>query len=1122
MQKKRVIFLLVSFLILISGCEIAGMTGRFIGVLDEDTVLVEDIIEEKLQTEEEVSVIIILKEPVEQKKFFAAAKQRLEEKRGMIKEQQEKVLSKLNLEAKKEFSILSVEQDLKLKHKYSTVNAFSGKLTKQGLEKLKNDPNVKSIHINKKYSMTLDGSIPQINADDVWQIQLNSTNITGAGETVCIVDTGADYNHSALGGGWGNKVISGYRSLNNGADQQECAQNPDACFDDEGHGTHVAGIVASSNDTYTGVAPDAKLVAVKVLDSSGNGWASDIIAGIDWCINNASRFNISVISMSLGDCSNHSTYCNNDPIAPSINTAVGQNITVMVAAGNGPGGSCTGIINTAGPAGPACVENATAVGAVTSGDSISYQRGALFEILAPGISICSSRLPGDNDGSACGGGTYVSKSGTSMSTPHAAGAAALLQQFNKLQNGTALTAAQIKDVLNDTGVLVDDSASSGYNFSRIDIYAAVQSLDEIPPNNVTFVNPTPANGTSTFNISIIINITIKDYLNNISSCLLEWNNTNESITKVGYGTSVSCYINKSITGYGLFYYKVYTNDSRNNFNTSELRQIFINNTAPSITSFYPNITNINIAESNNQTFNITYSDINNDSITVTWYQNGTIVSNSDNYTFLGNFSTEGSYNITVIINDSSLTDSQSWNLTVNNTDTAPKAVNVTLISTDSLNRTNGALQAAWDFSDPDGSNQTDNETKWYNNSVEVSSLANLTSVTSGNTTRDQIWIFSVRVYDGADWSNWTNSSSLIIQDTAPEMSTISNETINATAIVSITVSATDIDGDTLNYSINDSNFTQTNNVFTWQTTVNDFGTYVVNIIVSDNSLNASQLVYITVCLDSDGDGYNVTSGCGTVDFNDTDANKYPGASCSRSCYSGSTYSASGSCTGGTYTCDDDSSGGGSGGGSSVSSGGRTFIVDFARGAYTKPLSQRDRIRFDFKAEQHHATVTNISSEYVKITIESDPITVIIYESETVKVDIDNDNIYDLLITLNDIVNTNADLIFESIAEPVVEEEIITPEAVPTTLVEEEIPEPEVVEEPVVEEPAPAYFTTNNETLEDTEAVPEYSIFKEGIIYILAAVIGFLITIFIIFIKNKKRGLKVHETKIHKIRKNLRH
>ena len=61
------------------------------------------------------------------------------------------------------------------------------------------------------------------------------------------------------------------------------------------------------------------------------------------------------------------------------------------------------------------------------------------------------------------------------------------------------------------------------------------------------------------------------------------------------------------------------------------------------------------------------------------------------------------------------------------------------------------MQATWNFYDGDGGNQTDNETKWYNNSIEITSLANLTSIASGNTTKSEIWIFSVRGYDGTNW-----------------------------------------------------------------------------------------------------------------------------------------------------------------------------------------------------------------------------------------------------------------------------------------------------------------------------------------------------------------------------------
>src|SRR3989338_1907740 len=87
-----------------------------------------------------------------------------------------------------------------------------------------------------------------------------------------------------------SKVIGGWDTVNNAA-------NPE---DDHGHGTHVAGIVTSSDTTYKGVAPDAKIVAIKALNSAGSGLSSDIAAGIEWCVNNASSLNISVISMSIG------------------------------------------------------------------------------------------------------------------------------------------------------------------------------------------------------------------------------------------------------------------------------------------------------------------------------------------------------------------------------------------------------------------------------------------------------------------------------------------------------------------------------------------------------------------------------------------------------------------------------------------------------------------------------------------------------------------------------------------------------------------------------------------------------------------------------------------------------
>jgi len=741
-MKKRIILLVMILLFLIVPTTVSSAN-------------VDSQILEKLNENREVSVIVMLKEGnVASRGLSALGKPEkvnaLEQKKAMIKEQQDKVLSKLNLKSNGPKSIYALtsssDTDFNLRHKYSTVNGFSGTVTKQGLKELMNDSDVKGVYLNKQVHAFLSNSVHQINADDTWAIQLNSTNITGLGETICVIDTGIDYNHTALGDGWGNKVIGGYRSLDNKADVQECASNHSACFDDEGHGTHCAGIAASNDTNYRGVAPDAKLIAIKILNASGSGLDSDIIAGIDWCVNNASKFNISVISMSLGDCSNHSTYCNDDPLAYSINAAVGQGILVTVAAGNGQTGNCVGITHTDGPASPACVQNATPVGAVYNTDAIEFQRGDILNLLAPGASSIYSTIPG----------SWGLKSGTSMSAPHVAGAAALIKQFVRLHDGTNITPQEIENVLNNTGVQVYDDETERY-YSRIDVYAAILSLDTTPPNT-RFVNITPENKTVTSNTSIIVNVTVNDSLNNISSCLLEWNNTNESMTKIGNGTSIYCYKNKSIVGTGIFYYKAYANDSVSNIGVSELRQI--------------NITN-----------------------------------------------------------------------------TAPDATNVTINSTDYLNRTNGTLIGSWCFYDANSDSQWDNKTKWYNNSIKVTTLSNLTVIGSGNTTKNQNWTFSIRVFDGTEWSEWANSSVLAIENSAPTQPSLTNpENESTQTSVNVTINwtaGTDADNDTINYFIHFLNSlpptynSSTQDLYKTFTDLTDNETYYWYIIANDGTENST-------------------------------------------------------------------------------------------------------------------------------------------------------------------------------------------------------------------------------------------------------------------------------------------
>ena len=322
-------------------------------------------VEKEIQNKGEVSVIVMLKDDISIDKEVSASsllktellERRIENRKSMVSKKQHQVLSRLKInEEKKGLSnIESRDYDLKLKNTYSVINGFSGTITEEGLEKLKEDPDVAQIYYDDVRYLTLPTSVPQINADDVWSLRPNGTNLTGLGQTVCVIDSGIDYTHPNLGNcstenftsGNCAKVISGWDYRNDDNDPR----------DDHGHGTHVAGIVASNHTTNRGVAPDAKLVALKVCDNSTNGACavSDIISGIDWCINNKTLFNITVITMSIGGGS-YSAACDSQADANASNVAVANGIFVSIATGNS--GSSTQI------SAPACASNATAVGSV--------------------------------------------------------------------------------------------------------------------------------------------------------------------------------------------------------------------------------------------------------------------------------------------------------------------------------------------------------------------------------------------------------------------------------------------------------------------------------------------------------------------------------------------------------------------------------------------------------------------------------------------------------------------------------------------------------------------------------------------------------------------------------------
>ncbi len=342
-----------------------------------------------------------------------------------------------------------------------------------------------AVEIYPKAHAFLDVSNGIIEANQTRALFQNDTFLNGTGQTVCVLDTGVDYNDTALGGcfGPGCRVVGGYDYVNNDTDP----------MDDNGHGTHVSGIIMSSDALYGGIAPGAHIAMVKVLDASGSGSYVDVIKGIDWCVAHQAAYNISVISMSLGTLgSEYSSSCDSTypAIATAIDNATSHNIPVVIAAGND--GYSSGISF------PACMSEALSVGATTKSDALaSYSDiGPNLDVLAPGDSITSTWL----------GNTFRTESGTSMATPHVSASLAILQEETRLEHGTAYTPAQLLSALESTGASI---TARGYTKPRIDVYAAALALDNQAPPILSFA---PANGslllgTHEFNLTTSQNAT---------------------------------------------------------------------------------------------------------------------------------------------------------------------------------------------------------------------------------------------------------------------------------------------------------------------------------------------------------------------------------------------------------------------------------------------------------------------------------------------------------------------------------------------------------------------------------------------------------------------------------------
>tara|TARA_B100001559_G_scaffold59243_1_gene47633 strand:- start:1458 stop:3413 length:1956 start_codon:yes stop_codon:yes gene_type:complete len=322
-------------------------------------------------------------------------------------------------------AMLEWEVGFQTQFRYWLIDSIAGSVELSRVHELLELPGVVFIELDGILEIQMEDVVPAHGVDLVWQ----DTGYTGAGVTMAIIDTGIDANHSGLddldddNSTNDTKVIAFYDAVNNPGATNGSEIFP---YDDNGHGTHCAGITAGTgapNFQHVGVAPHANLVGVKVLSGGGSGSYAQVMAGMEWTVEKRHEFNIRAASMSLGGPAvSEWTTSEQESVNRMANEMMRAGVAIFIAAGNSAFSAQIGT--------PGSAEDAITVGALDKDTSIAVysSQGPTEEgRIKPNLAFVGSSV---NAPDANTGDGYVALSGTSMATPGAAGVGVLMFQAN--------------------------------------------------------------------------------------------------------------------------------------------------------------------------------------------------------------------------------------------------------------------------------------------------------------------------------------------------------------------------------------------------------------------------------------------------------------------------------------------------------------------------------------------------------------------------------------------------------------------------------------------------------------------------------------------------------------------